>query len=151
MKNILFIIGLILLFGNLGIAQLPDKDFVIVGAGSADANLRQVQKRYEKKSDVYFIKETQVNPLKQIAKALDGRTIRDLHIYLQTIPGTLVFNSVTVTTENVNALKEPLLQWKNFVSGRVVIHSLGVFTGPEGIELKNQLEKSSGLVFVMAR
>ncbi|MCX6307182.1 MAG: DUF4347 domain-containing protein [Bacteroidetes bacterium] len=151
MKNFLFIIGMILLLGNQGIAQLPDKDFVIVGAGSADANLRQVQKRYEKKSDAYFMKETQANPLKQISKAINGRTIRDLHLYLQSKPGALVFNNESVTTEKLNTLKEPLMQWKNFVSGRVVIHSLVVFTGPEGIELKNQLEKSSGLVFVMAR
>ena len=151
MKNMLFTIGLLLLLVNQVIAQSPDKDFVIVGAGSNDPNLVQIQKRYANKSNAYQIKETQVNPLKQIAKALDGRTVQDLHIYLQSKPDELIFSSITITSKNVNESGELIMKWKRAVSGKVVIHSSEAFTTPTGIELKQQLEKLSGLEFVMIR
>ncbi len=151
MKNILFTFGLILLLVNQSIAQSANKDFVIVGAGSKDANLVQVQKRYAHKSDAYQIRETQVSPLKQITKAINGRTVQDLHIYLVNKPGELVFNTVSISSENVNECIESLAKWKSAVKGRVVIHSQVVFTTPAGIELKQQLEKLSGLEFITVR
>ncbi len=151
MKNILFTIGLILLFVSQSNAQSPDKDFVIVGAGSNDANLVQVQKRYAKKSNAYQIRETQVSPLKQIVKALDGRTVQDLHIYLESKPGELIFNSMAITSKNVYECKELLAKWKSSVKGKVMIHSIVAFTTPAGTELKQQLEQLSGLEFIMVR
>ncbi|MFZ4522037.1 MAG: T9SS type A sorting domain-containing protein [Bacteroidales bacterium] len=102
MKNFLFIISLILFLGIKVIAQSADQDFVIVGAGSNDANLHQVQMRYAEKSNVYFVKEAKANPIKQIAKAIDGRTIRDLHIYLSAESNSLNLNSFGITSGNVN-------------------------------------------------
>lgn len=151
MKNILFTIGLILLFVSHSNAQSPDKDFVIVGAGSNDANLVQVQKRYAKKSNAYQIRETQVSPLKQIVKALDGRTVQDLHIYLESKAGEVIFTYVSITSKNVNESGELIMKWKSAVKGKVVIHSQAVFTTPAGIELRQQLENLSGLEFIMMR
>ena len=151
MKKILFIIGVIFLLGNHAIAQSPDKDFVIIGVGTGDANLSQVQQRYAKKSDICYIKENEVSPMKQITKAIKGLVIRDLHVYLSGKPGELVFNSVTVNSVNVGEFKEQIMKWKNSISGKVVIHSPGAFTSPSGIELKKQLEEISGLEFVMIK
>jgi len=151
MKKMLFIIWLILSFGIQGFAQPSVNDFVIIGAGSGDGNLYQVQKRYQKKGNAYFIRESETNPIEQIARAIDGRSVQDLHIFLSSKPNALIFNHVTVTSGNVAKYGELLIQWKNDVKGKVVIHSLTAFTTPEGTELKLQLEKSSGLQFVMMR
>ena len=151
MKNILFTFGLILLLVNQSIAQSANKDFVIVGAGSKDANLVQVQKRYANNSNAYQIRETQVSPLKQIVKALDGRTVQDLNIYLESKAGELIFNNVTITSKNVNEYGDLIMKWKSAVKGKVVIHSMVAFTTPAGTELKQQLEQLSGLEFIMVR
>ena len=151
MKKNLFIFTLLLLIGSQGISQISVNDFVIVGAGANDANLNQVQKRYQKKSNAYQISESATNPMEQIARAIDGRSVQDLHIFLTSKPGELMLNSTTVTSANVATFTEPLMKWKNFVNGKVVIHSLTAFTTPEGTQLKQQLEKISGLEFIMMR
>ena len=151
MKKILFIFALLLLIGSQGISQPTANDFVIVGAGSNDGNLHQVQKRYQKKGNAYQICESATNPMEQIARAIDGRSVRDLHIFLTSKPGELMLNSTTVTSANVATFTESLLKWKNFVTDKVVIHSLTVFTTPEGAQLKQQLEKISGLEFITMR
>ena len=151
MKKILFIIGVILLLGNHVTAQSPNKDFVIIGVGINNSDVHQVQKRYAKKTNIYYINENQVNPLKQIAKALHGRTVSDMHIYLDSKPDALVFNSLTVSSANVGEFKEQIMKWKNSISGKVVIHSQVAFTTLAGTELKKQLEAISGLEFVMIK
>jgi hypothetical protein len=149
MKKILFIISLVLLLGNQSVAQPSEKDFVIVGYGTGDGNLQQVQKRYQKKSNAYLIKEAMANPLEQISKAIEGRSIRDLHIYSWEATGALKLNSITLTSENVNDFSQTLMKWKSSISGKVFIHSKTAFTTPEGVELKQKMEQISGLEFIM--
>jgi hypothetical protein len=148
MKNFLLIITLLLFLVNSGFAQSPVTEYTIVGAGPYNSNLNQVQKRYQQRNNVYYIQESQINPLEQITQAIDGLNIQDLHIFLQSQPNALTFNSTVVTLSNVQQYAESLVQWKNAVSGKVVIHSLVAFTTPDGIELKNQLEQITGLTFI---
>jgi len=145
MEKILLITGLILLLGIQSIAQPANKDFVIVGAGSDDANLRQVQKRYQKKSNAYFILESATNPMEQISEAIAGKSIQNLHIFLTSKPNALMLNSLSVTSENVAQFSESIMKWKNSVTGKIVFHSLVAFSTPEGLDLKRQMEKLSGL------
>ena len=73
--------------------------------------------------------------------------IEDLHIYVLTKPGAIVFNSIAVTPNNVNDLSADLKTWSKNVSNQVVIHSEVVFAGDEGILLKQSLEDITGLIF----
>ena len=148
MKNSLRIIALLLFLVNSSFAQSPDTKYTIVGGGPFDSNLNQVQKRYQQRSNVYYIQESQTNPLEQIAQAIAGQSFQDLHIYLQSQPNALTFNSTVVTLSNVQQYTESLVQWKNSVTGNVVMHSLVAFTTPDGIALKTQLEQITGLTFI---
>jgi len=148
MKKTLLFTFLMLFLANSSFAQTSVSEYSIVGAGPYNSNLHQVQKRYQHRNNAYYIQESQTNPLEQITQAIHGLNIQDLHIYLQSQPNALTFNSTIVTLSNVQQFTESLVQWKNAVSGNVVIHSLVAFTTPDGIELKNQLEQITGLTFI---
>ena len=90
---------------------------------------------------------TSLNAIKQISNAAEMLQIENLHIYVPTKPGAIVFNSIAITTINVDDLAEELKEWSNVVTNQVVIHSEVVFTGDEGNLLKQRLEEITGLVF----
>jgi hypothetical protein len=71
----------------------------------------------------------------------------DLHLYVASQPGSLQFNSTTINPGNAAGYTQFFEDWKNHVSGKVIIHGSDVFTTPEGIELKSRLEKLTGLDF----
>lgn len=73
--------------------------------------------------------------------------IEELHIYVLTKPGAIVFNSIAITINNIDDWSTDLEALSEKVSNQVVIHSDVVFTGEEGIELKERLEGPTGLVF----
>jgi len=86
-------------------------------------------------------------PSGQISNSLENLKIEDLHIYVLTKPGAIIFNSIDVTTDNVDDLSDDLKILNRYVTNQVVIHSTIVFSGDEGILLKQRLEEITGLVF----
>ena len=82
------------------------------------------------------------------SRQLVNLRIQDLHIHVPTKPGAIVFSSIAITPETVDELPLDLADWTEVISGKVVIHSEVVFTGEEGLNLKQELESRTGLVFV---
>ena len=60
----------------------------------------------------------------------------------------LIFGSNIISSTNIQEFKESFSQWGKLVKGKVIIHSIDVFTTPAGEALKSKLEESTGLVFV---
>jgi hypothetical protein len=120
-------------------------DFFVIDEISK--NFSQLQAEYGNKANVYWTNGTNVNAVEQISNAAMGLQIENLHIYAPTKPGALVFNSIAITSYNVDEFADLLRAWSNVVTNQVVIHSEVVFTGDEGTLLKQRLEEITGLAF----
>jgi hypothetical protein len=149
MKKNLILLGLVLGFLIQGMAQTKVNDLAIVGDASNDANMRQIEKRFQHRGNAYFIVSSGVNAIEQILAELEKKgTIEDLHIFVKSTPNELIFcNSTILSSNNVMDFSKALAGWKPYISGKVLIHSFVPFTLPAGSELRKSLETLSGLEF----
>jgi hypothetical protein len=135
---------LILTAGHL--FSQSNQDIILIDEISDD--ITGLLAEFGNQPNVYITDANTPDALAQITEELVNLRIRDLHIYVPTKPGAIVFSSIAITSENVDELPFGLTDWTKVISGKVVIHSDVVFTGEEGILLKQQLESKSGLVFI---
>ena len=127
------------------ISQPPVKDFVIVGLVSGDLNMVQIQMRYEGTPNVYFIKESSTSGFEQIANAIEGLKINDLHIYARSNSQELILSGIPINLKNVNDFTVQLNRWKDCVSGKVIVHIASSNTSPEITNLLLKMEELSAL------
>lgn len=139
------ILTIILLFTVMNVFSQAVSDFVVIDE-IAD-NMTELKAEFLDQANVLWITGTSIDALSQIASASQGKQIENLHLYVPTKPGAIVFSSLAITSNDVNEVKEELETLSNFVSRSVVIHSEVVFMGEEGQLLKQQLEAITGLLF----
>ena len=125
----------------------PASDFIVVD--EICDNITQLQEKFEGQTNVIWTNGNSLNALEQISTVLEGRQIENLHIYVPTKPGAIVFSSLAITSRDVDEVSAELKVLGNYVSNRVVLHSEVVFSGAEGQLLKQRLEEISGLVFTV--
>jgi len=147
MKTIRNLFVLIFLSPFVTVLAQPASEFIVVDE-IAD-NITQLQDEFEGQANVFWTDGNSLNALEQISAALEGRQIENLHIYVPTKPGAIVFSSLAITSMDVYELSEELNVLGNYVSNSVVIHSDVVFNGEEGQLLKQRLEEVSGVVFTV--
>jgi hypothetical protein len=99
-------------------------------------------------SYVFTIDGFSPNAVVQIAERSKGLEIEELHLFVLTKPGAIVFNSVSVATDNEDEWSSDIKQWGEQIRSSVVVHSSNVFSGAEGALLKQRLESVSGLEFI---
>jgi len=112
-------------------------------------NYEELEAEYIGQTNVYWTDGNSINAIEQISNAANTVQVENLHIYVPTKPGAIVFSSIAITTLNIDELAEQLTTWSNVVGKQVVIHSDVVFTGAQGILLKQRLEEITGLAFTM--
>ena len=120
-------------------------DFIVVDE-IAD-NYAQLETEFRGQPNVYWTDGSSLNTIAQISNASGALQIENLHIYVPTKPGAIVFSSIAITTTNIDEMEADLKVWSKVVTGNVVIHSEVVFTGDDGTLLKQRLEEITGLVF----
>lgn len=111
-------------------------------------NVKQAKARYYSQQ-TYMVKDNQVNPANQIATALDGKSVTNLHLFVSTEPGSIVFSNMILNADNLKENAFILLQMASYVSENIIIHSPNVFTTDLGIDFKNKLEQLTGLNFTV--
>lgn len=119
-------------------------DFIVIDEIAED--MSELKSEFGNQANVYWIVGTSVNAIHQISTATEAIQIENLHIYVPTKPGAIVFSSIAITSENIQEVENELAAWSNLVSSKVVIHSEVVFTGDEGALLKRRLEEITGLI-----
>lgn len=112
-------------------------------------DLEQLEAKFSSYPFVYVTDKVVPNALEQISGALANIQIKDLHIYVLTKPGAMIFNSIALIPDRLIDFPYDLNPWSKFISGKVVIHSDVVFVGEEGLLLKQRLESITGLEFTM--
>ncbi len=110
-------------------------------------NAEQLISEFGNHSNVYVTDGISPNALGQVSNAIGSLQIDDLHIYVLTKPGAIIFNSIAVTMNNFNDWSPHLTSLNKYVANKVIIHSEIVFSGEEGTLLKEKLEEITGLVF----
>ena len=145
MKTLKLTIIPILMFTIVNAFSQSNSVFIVVDE-IAD-NVTQLKSEFSNYSNLYVTDGISPNAVKQISNSIENLQIDDLHIYVLTKPGAIVFNSIAVTPDNVIELSDDLKSWSKSVNNKVVIHSEVVFTGDKGTLLKRHLEEITGLVF----
>jgi hypothetical protein len=147
MKKLILIISLATALGVSGQAQNLSTDFAVIDAYCPNAT--QLKGQYQGQANAYFVVVSQIMAPEQIATALTGKKITDLHIFVSTKPGTMGFGNIALNPETIQEQTASLAKWASHVTGKVVIHSTDVFTTERGSDFKTKLELVTGLNFMM--
>lgn len=107
-------------------------------------NVAQAKARFYSQQ-TYQVKDNQVKAADQISNALEGRVVSNLHLFVSTEPGSIVFSNMTINADNLREYALMLLQMSSYVKDNIIIHSQNVFTTDMGIDFKNKLEQLTGL------
>jgi len=120
-------------------------EFIIIDELRED--IEQLVSTFGDQDNMRVIEGFSPNAIEQISNSLEHVQIEELHIYTATKPGAIVFGSISITSNNQSDWSPILRDWAHVVSDKVIIHSEVVFSGAEGIQLKQELENTTGLVF----
>lgn len=145
MKKFKLTLTILLLCMVVHVHSQSNQEFIIIDE-IAD-NAEQLISALGNQSNVYVTDGITPNALGQILKRTENLQIDDLHIYVLTKPGAIVFNSIALTLDNINDWSTDLEALSGIVTNKVIIHSEVVFTGDEGVLLKERLEDITGLLF----
>ena len=107
-------------------------------------NVGQAKARFYSQQ-TYLVKDNQVKAANQISNALEGRQVSNLHLFVSTEPGSIVFSNMTINADNLKEYALMLLQMSSYVKDNIIIHSSNVFTTEMGIDFKTKLEQLTGL------
>jgi len=110
-------------------------------------NIDQLISEFGNQSNVYVTDGFSPEDIEQYSSSPNELQIDEIHIYTATKPGAIVFSSMSVTLHNEEDWAPLVRKLSEIISARIVIHSEVVFTGEEGLLLKQQLEANTGLAF----
>lgn len=147
MKKLILILSLVLAICFNGLAQNITTDFVVLDYSCPDGE--QLKAQYKGQANAIIVTASEVLAAEQISTALSGKRVTDLHIFVWTKSGSMIFTSIALTAENIDDYATLLSTWKLHVSGKVIIHSTEVFTSERGLAFKAKLERITGLTFIM--
>jgi hypothetical protein len=147
MKKIAFIIIMVFGIGTQMLAQNINTDFVALDYYCPD--YEQLQAQYAGQSNAYIVTASEIKAPQQIATALTGKNVTDLHIFVNTKPGAMVFTCISLTPGNIDEYAVPLATWASHVSGKVIVHSTEVFSAEYGQLFQTKLQQLTGLQFIM--
>lgn len=132
----------IILFSLLFSISIFGQNFAVIDATFPNAG--QARARYSSQQ-TYVVKDSNVGATDQISKALEGRMVSNLHLFVSTEPGSLNFCNLNLNVENLKEEALTILQLASHVTNSITIHSQNVFSTEDGMEFKTQLEQLTGL------
>lgn len=136
----------VLIFTMLAYTGVFGQSFAVIDDNYLNVN--QARSRYYSQQ-TYLVQDNQVMAANQIATALEGKEITNLHLFVSTEPGSIVFSNMTINADNLKENALILLQMSSYVTENIIIHSPNVFTTELGIDFKIKLEQLTGLNFTV--
>jgi hypothetical protein len=97
-------------------------------------------------ADEIFILPDTGNPLAVITDKLKERNFSEIHLYLLTKPGSMIFDELTILKDNVGECAAHFREWKKNLSpgAKIIIHSDTLVSVPEGASLIEQIAELTG-------
>ena len=126
-------------------AQSADNNFFVIGSVSDDLDMIQIQMRYQGDPNALFIEESETSGCEQITDAIKDLIINELHIFVRNDNNRLFIDDLALTSTNVADLSDQLVQWKNSVTGKVVIHNNSGSISSDLSELLAKMRSITGL------
>jgi len=124
MKNLILLITGILMATCLLKAQSTTSDVYVINPSNGDQNLVQIEKRYSRNPDAFYLSGNEKNPVESITRYLAEKPCVNLHLYVPATSESLTFSQFSLTTDNVNDYTGFFSQWHEKISGKIVIHCL---------------------------
>lgn len=86
------------------------------------------------------------NPLKFITKELKESTYDEVHLYLLTKQGSIIFDEINIIPENIQEYSGDFSAWKSITKPefKIVIHSEDLASGQEGLFLVKKITEFTG-------
>ena len=86
------------------------------------------------------------NPLKFIAKELKESNYDEIHLYLLTKPGSIIFDEINIIPENIQDYSGDFSEWKSITKPelKIIIHSENLTTGEEGLFIVSKIKEFTG-------
>ena len=86
------------------------------------------------------------NPLKYIGSELKKSMYDEIHLYLLTKPGSIIFDEINVIPENIQDYSGDFGEWKSVTKPefKIVIHSEDLASGQEGLFLVKKITEFTG-------
>lgn len=144
MKSSIHLIALMCLTAWSGHAQQSQTDFVVIDQTAENKAALMAEKSDGRE---LYVNESPKPATYVIAAMIEGKDVQDLHLYVHTRPGALVFGSGILNMSTIDEHKVFLQTWKQSVKGRVIIHDASVFEEETGLAFRQALERITGLVF----
>jgi hypothetical protein len=89
-----------------------------------------------------------VNPLKFIANKLRDSRYDEIHLYLLTKPGSIIFDEINIIAENIQDYSGDFGEWKTIAKPglKIIIHSENLTTVEEGLFIVSKITDFTGKV-----
>jgi hypothetical protein len=86
------------------------------------------------------------NPLKFIAKELKESMYDEIHLFLLTKQGSIIFDEINIIPENIQEYSGDFSGWKSITKPefKIVIHSEDLASGVEGLFLVKKITEFTG-------
>jgi hypothetical protein len=86
------------------------------------------------------------NPLNFIAKELKESNYDEIHLYLLTKPGSIIFDEINIIPENIQDYSGDFSEWKSITKPelKIIIHSENLTSGEEGFFIVRKIKEYTG-------
>jgi hypothetical protein len=91
------------------------------------------------------------NPLKFIANELKESMYDEIHLYLLTKPGSIIFDEINIIPENIQDFSGDFSEWKSITKPelKIIIHSENLTSGEEGLFIVRKITEFTGKVVIV--
>jgi len=86
------------------------------------------------------------NPIEFITGELKKSTYSDIHLYMLTKPGSIIFDEINIIPDNIQEYSGDFSEWKKLIKpgSEIVIHSADLTSVPEGLFLIRKIMEYTG-------
>ena len=93
------------------------------------------------------------NPIKFITNELRGSSFDEIHLFLLTKPGSIIFDEINIIPENIQEYSGDFGEWKSIIKpgSEIIIHSENLTSGQEGLFLIKKITEFTGTVVVVKK
>jgi hypothetical protein len=97
-------------------------------------------------TDKIFLLPYKGNPIALIADELKAGTYSEIHLYLLTKPGSMIFDELTILADNVADYALLFAEWKKLLppDAKIIIHSDTLTSSPDGLLIVNKISEFTG-------
>jgi len=93
------------------------------------------------------------NPISFISKELKRTLYDEIHLYLLTKPGSIIFDEINLIPESIRNYSGDFNEWKIITKPelKIIIHSENLTSGPEGEFLIQKIAEYTGKIVVVRK